>query len=220
MDESAELTKTDQENGKKTYLEIWRRRMTETYEEGSFKECCSVLRHSLAEMLTGVTWQLGIVILVLIEVLINLVLMLIEFHVIKDETRLSSLLLHFVGLSILAIFVLDVFLKFYALGCEYFLKDKLEIFDAFVVISAFIIEIVISVMRAKKAWKGFAFIIGLRLWRILRVVANLIAFKEEFYELIEDEVDAPPKQEQPGETEAADTERTTRNRNKPSSNER
>lgn len=34
-------------------------------------------------MLTGVTWQLGIVILVLIEVLINLVLMLIEFHVIK-----------------------------------------------------------------------------------------------------------------------------------------
>ena len=43
----------------------------------------SVLRHSLAQMLTGVTWQLGIVILVLIEVLINLVLMLIEFHVIK-----------------------------------------------------------------------------------------------------------------------------------------
>ena len=49
----------------------------------SFFAVSRVLRHSLAEMLTGVTWQLGIVILVLIEVLINLVLMLIEFHVIK-----------------------------------------------------------------------------------------------------------------------------------------
>ena len=38
--------------------------------------------------------------------------------------------------------------------------------------------------------------------------SDLIAFKEEFYELIEDEVDAPPKQEQPGETEAADTEKS------------
>ena len=38
-------------------------------------------------MLTGVTWQLGIVILVLIEVVINLVLMLIEFHVIKGTGR-------------------------------------------------------------------------------------------------------------------------------------
>ena len=36
-------------------------------------------------MLTGVTWQFGIVILVLIEVLINLLLMLIEFHAIKGE---------------------------------------------------------------------------------------------------------------------------------------
>ena len=45
----------------------------------------SVLRHSLAQMLTGVTWQVSIIILVLIEVLINLILMLIEFHVIKGN---------------------------------------------------------------------------------------------------------------------------------------
>ncbi|KAL9971264.1 hypothetical protein ACROYT_G023770 [Oculina patagonica] len=208
MDESAELTKSE-EDGRKTYMQIWRRRLTETYEEGSCKECCSVLRHSLAKMLTGVTWQFGIVVLVLIEVLINLVLMLIEFHVIKDETHLSRHLLHFVGITILAIFVFEVFLKFYAMGCEYFLMDKLELFDAFVVISAFTIEIVLSVMRAKKAWKGFAFIIVLRLWRILRVVINIIAFKEEFYELIEDDVDAPPKKEQHGVNPlATDTEKS------------
>jgi len=54
-----------------------------TYRKFLFFAVSRVLRHSLAVMLTGVTWQLGIVILVLIEVLINLVLMLIEFHVIK-----------------------------------------------------------------------------------------------------------------------------------------
>lgn len=206
MDESTNLTKSDTEDGRKTYMEIWRRRLTETYEaQGSCKECCSVLRHSLAQMLTGVTWQLGIVILVLVEVVINLVLMLIEFHVIKDESHLSRHLLHFVGLSILGIFVLEVLLKFFAMGCEYYLKEKMEIFDGFVVVSAFVIEIVLSVIRAKKAWKGFAFIIALRLWRIFRVVINIVAFKEEFYELIDD-VDAPPKQEQQLETEASNTE--------------
>lgn len=45
----------------------------------------SVLRHSLAVMLTGVTWQVSIVVLVLIEVIINLVLMLMEFNVIKGN---------------------------------------------------------------------------------------------------------------------------------------
>ncbi|XP_020626369.1 voltage-gated hydrogen channel 1-like [Orbicella faveolata] len=207
MDESAELTKSDKEDGRKTYMEIWRRRLTETYEaQGSCKECCRVLRHSLAVMLTGVTWQLGIVILVLIEVLINLVLMLIEFHVIKDESHLSRHLLHFVGLSILGVFVLEVFLKFYAMGCEYYLEEKMEIFDGFVVVSAFVIEVVLSVIRAKKAWNGLAFIIVLRLWRIFRVVINIVAFKEEFYELIDD-VDAPPKQEHM-ETEATDSEKS------------
>ena len=36
-------------------------------------------------MLTGVTWQVSIVVLVLIEVIINLVLMLMEFNVIKGN---------------------------------------------------------------------------------------------------------------------------------------
>lgn len=88
------------------------------------------------------------------------------------------------------------------MGCDYFLEEKLEIFDAFVVITAFGIEIMLSVMRAKKVWSGFAFLIALRLWRVVRLVFLLFTFKEEIYELIEDEEDAP-KQE---ETERAENE--------------
>ena len=31
---------------------------------------------------------------------------------------------------------------------------------------------IFSVIRAKTAWKGFAFIIVLRLWRVLRVIVS------------------------------------------------
>jgi len=159
-------------------------------------------------MLTGVTWQFGIVILVLIEVLINLSLMLIAFHVIKDESHVARILLHFVGMTILAVFVFEVFLKFYAMGCKYFMTDKMEIFDAIVVISAFAIEIMLSVMHARKAWKGFAFIIVLRLWRVFRLVILLFAFKEEFYELIEDEEDAPKPEKHKETATGKDTEKS------------
>ena len=59
----------------------------------------SVLRHSLAEMLTGVTWQLGIVVLVLIEVFISLSLVLIEFHVIKGQQTFHMNYMHQRSLS-------------------------------------------------------------------------------------------------------------------------
>jgi len=56
-------------------------------------------------MLTGVTWQLGIVILVLIEVVINLVLMLIEFHVIKgtETTVLEKIIIIIIIIVIIII---------------------------------------------------------------------------------------------------------------------
>lgn len=207
MDESSNLANQDVADGKReTYMKRWQRRMTSTFESGSCKHCCSVLRHSLAEMLTGVTWQLGIVVLVLIEVFISLSLVLIEFHVIKDESHLARILLHFLSITILGIFVLEVLLKFYAMGCAYFLEDKLEIFDAFVVISAFGIEVFLSVMRAKKAWTGFAFIIVLRLWRVCRLIFLLIAFKEEFYELIEDGPKPAENEETAAEIEAGKIE--------------
>ncbi|XP_073247722.1 voltage-gated hydrogen channel 1-like [Porites lutea] len=199
MEESSKV-KRDDTDGRRTYREIWQGRLTETYQQGSCEECCSVLRHLIAEMLTGMTWQLGLLVLVLIEVFINLILMLVEFHVIKDETHLARILLHFLGIFILGIFVLEVLLKFYSMGCEYYLKDKMEIFDAFIVLSAFTIEIVLSVLRARKAWKGFSFIIILRLWRIFRVVTNLVVFGEDFYELIEED-GAKPAQQEETETE-------------------
>lgn len=42
---------------------------------------------------------------------------------------------------------------------------------------------------------------------LLLLSADMVAFKEEFYELIDD-VDAPPKQEQHLEAEASNTEKS------------
>ncbi|KAK3725323.1 hypothetical protein QZH41_012011 [Actinostola sp. cb2023] len=69
----------------------------------------TVLQHLLGEMLTGVTWQMIIILLVLIEVVVNIILLLINFHVIRDsEDHFASNILHFIAISILALFVLEV----------------------------------------------------------------------------------------------------------------
>ena len=41
----------------------------------------------------------------------------------------------------------------------------------------------------------------------IRCFIDLVAFKEELYELIEDDVDAPPKKEQSEETEVTGKEK-------------
>ncbi|XP_032233980.1 voltage-gated hydrogen channel 1 isoform X2 [Nematostella vectensis] len=166
-----------------------------------------ILRTSLGKMLTGITWQFTIILLVLVEVAINLVLMCISLNAINDsEQHFASRLLHFVGISILAIFALEVFLKLFALGIEYFKIEKLEIFDAVIVITALIVEILLSATHTSKAWKSLGFVIGLRLWRVCRVITNIIEFREELYELI-DESDGRSKRPTSSATETLHTER-------------
>jgi len=78
----------------------------------------------------------------------------------------------------------------------------------FVILNFFVnfFLLVSSVMRAKKAWTGFAFIIVLRLWRVFRLIFLLIAFKEEFYELIEDGPKPAENEETAAEIEAGEIE--------------
>ncbi|XP_031572222.1 voltage-gated hydrogen channel 1-like [Actinia tenebrosa] len=109
-----------------------------------------------------------------------------------SEDHFASNLLHFVTIAILSLFVLEIVLKIYALGIEYFWFEKWEMLDAFVIVVAFTIEITLSAIHANE-WKGLELIIVLRLWRVIRLVTVMVTFKEEFYELIEDEIDAKRK---------------------------
>ncbi|KXJ19649.1 voltage-gated hydrogen channel 1 [Exaiptasia diaphana] len=185
------------EDGKRsTFHDAGRRRDTREWMRG----CCGVLQRQFGEMLTGVTWQMTIILLVLIEVVINIILLLISFHVIKDsEDHFASNILHFVAISILSLFVLEIALKLFALGFRFFLTEKWELFDATIVLVAFTTEIILRVMHAE-TWRGLELTIALRLWRVLRLVSVMISFKEEFYELIDDEIDGKRKNEPKTET--------------------
>ncbi|XP_031572220.1 transmembrane protein 266-like isoform X2 [Actinia tenebrosa] len=154
---------------------------------------CWVFQNLMGKMLTGVTWQMTIILLVLIEVVINIILLLIAFKAIKDsEDHFASRLLHFVAITILAIFVLEICLKLFALGYKFFWLQKWELLDASVVLVAFTLEVIFSAINANEL-RGLELVIILRLWRVVRLVSVIVSFKEEFYELIDDEIDAKKK---------------------------
>ena len=77
------------------------------------------------------------------------------------------MVLHYMSLTILSIFMVELFFKLIALGKEFF-HHKLEIFDAFVIVSSFILDIISLVYE--EAFAALELLVLLRLWRIVRVV--------------------------------------------------
>ena len=74
--------------------------------------------------------------------------------------------LKYVGVSILGIFIVEIILKL-IFTTKAFLKSKLEIFDAIIVIISFILDIVFFDHHAASA---FELLTLLRLWRIARII--------------------------------------------------
>ncbi|RWS30189.1 voltage-gated hydrogen channel 1-like protein, partial [Leptotrombidium deliense] len=102
--------------------------------------------------------QLFVIALVIVDCLI----------VVTDYTKV----LHFVSLAILSLFMVEIILKIYAFRIL-FVKSCMEMFDAFVIITSFVLDIVFIGKTDTTAIIG-DLIIGLRLWRIIRVIHGII----------------------------------------------
>ena len=85
------------------------------------------------------------------------------------------MVLHYMSLTILSIFMVELFFKLIALGKEFF-HHKLEIFDAFVIISSFILDIISLVYE--EAFAALELLVLLRLWRIVRVVNGKLKYTQ------------------------------------------
>ncbi|XP_065194473.1 voltage-gated hydrogen channel 1-like [Sycon ciliatum] len=79
--------------------------------------------------------------------------------------------LHIFGIVVLALFLVEIILKLYALGLEFF-HHKLEVFDAFIVIISFSLDVAVS--GNEDAWEGVELLILLRLWRVARIANGVI----------------------------------------------
>lgn len=84
---------------------------------------------------------------------------------------------HYISLSILSIFIFELFLKIYALGYHYWNckeNHKLDYFDAFLVVFSFSAEIYFLVIDKESFIAHSAILIViLRLWHLLRIANGL-----------------------------------------------
>lgn len=122
-------------------------------------------------------------VLIVIDALIVLMLLLVDLDVIpapgsnEEEVHknkeLIETVLHYVGLTILIVFVIEVILKMVAEGKQ-FCKQKLEVFDATVVLLSFILDITLTVAPVSKFVRdAVVLMILLRLWRFAKLIASV-----------------------------------------------
>ncbi|XP_033753208.1 uncharacterized protein LOC117336706 [Pecten maximus] len=81
---------------------------------------------------------------------------------------------HFASISILGIILLETILKALCAGCIFFHR-RLEVFDAFIVITSFIVDSCLMVYLPMYDTRDFVFILAFLLpWRVIRVVNSLV----------------------------------------------
>lgn len=89
----------------------------------------------------------------------------------QKEEPTAALVLHYMSLSIVSLFLVEITLKIIAFRLDFF-KSRLEVFDAFIVVVSFVLDILSIVY--KDQFTALQLLILLRMWRIVRVINGVI----------------------------------------------
>ena len=81
----------------------------------------------------------------------------------------AELFLFYFSVLLLSLFVIEVFLSFYAFGWKYY-KNPLYLIDAIIVYASFIMELYFHYGNIGRAGRAASAIIILRLWKIIRAI--------------------------------------------------
>eukprot|EP00112_Aurelia_sp_Birch-Aquarium-sp1_P017722 Seg4139.1 transcript_id=Seg4139.1/GoldUCD/mRNA.D3Y31 product="Voltage-gated hydrogen channel 1" protein_id=Seg4139.1/GoldUCD/D3Y31 len=137
----------------------------------------SRLRQKIREIVHNHVYQIVVITLVLLDAAIVVATILVDdssknghkSHTIETVEKI----LHYISLTILSTFMLEIVVKVFGLGLSFF-KHKLEVFDACVVIISFGLDVYMIDKGNESALGGVEFLILLRLWRISRIVNGII----------------------------------------------
>ncbi|XP_069131680.1 uncharacterized protein [Argopecten irradians] len=92
-------------------------------------------------------------------------------HSIQEEIAHAF---HFASISIMGIILVETILKILCAGCIFFHR-RLEVFDAFIVVTSFIVDSCLMVYLPMYDTRDFVFILAFLLpWRVIRVVNSLV----------------------------------------------
>ncbi|XP_068236119.1 voltage-gated hydrogen channel 1-like [Palaemon carinicauda] len=121
------------------------------------------LRYKIREVMATTRYQLAVVVLVITDMALVIGQLMLDL---QHTHALPSLVLHYLSLAVLSLFCFEILVKILSMGLEFF-THKLEVFDAIVVIVAFVLDIVY--LHSSDAHSGISLIIVLRLWRVVRI---------------------------------------------------
>ena len=93
---------------------------------------------------------------------------------IKERIEVAMEIVHFISIGILTFFVIELLVRVYASGKEFWnvYRKKMEYFDAFIVITSLIIDLVILSGEKKTLGEKLLLILSFRLWRFVRIISS------------------------------------------------
>ncbi|XP_064210267.1 voltage-gated hydrogen channel 1-like [Anguilla rostrata] len=129
-------------------------------------------RDSLRGLFSHEKFQIFVVCLVILDVGFVLCELLMDLSIIEADNRhIAPRVLHYLSLSLLTFFMVELAAKVFAYRLEFF-KHKFEVFDGVVVIVSFVLDIVYA--SHEDAFDATGLLILLRLWRVARIINGLL----------------------------------------------
>nr|XP_013028719.2 voltage-gated hydrogen channel 1 [Anser cygnoides]XP_013028720.2 voltage-gated hydrogen channel 1 [Anser cygnoides] len=117
-------------------------------------------------------FQILVVCLVIVDALLVLGELLMDLKIIHpDKHHIAPKVFHYLSLSILTIFLVEVGFKVFVYGQEFF-HHKFEVLDGVVVIVSFILDLVL--LFREHEFEAVGLLILLRLWRVARIINGII----------------------------------------------
>lgn len=125
------------------------------------------IREHIRKFLKSNTFHLIVISLTLISLICLSGGLIIEIE--KKHFLVLDRFFRYTGLTILSIFVIELFLKIIFIPHEFF-HSKLEIFDGIVILASFAIDVAFLVNATPGA---VGYILALRFWRLARLIKGL-----------------------------------------------
>ncbi|XP_015733370.1 voltage-gated hydrogen channel 1 [Coturnix japonica] len=117
-------------------------------------------------------FQIVVVFLVIVDALLVLGELLMDLKIIHpDKYHIAPKVFHYLSLSILTIFLVEVGFKIFVYGREFF-HHKFEVLDSIVVVVSFILDLVL--LFREHEFEAVGLLILLRLWRVARIINGII----------------------------------------------
>nr|XP_060644182.1 voltage-gated hydrogen channel 1-like [Anolis sagrei ordinatus] len=130
------------------------------------------LKESMKKLFRSHKFQILVVILVLIDASIVLGELILELKFVDPHRHnVTHKVFHYVSLSILIIFMVEVSIKIFAFHLE-FLRHKFEVFDAFVIVISFTFDIVVEFHNHQ--FEALGLLVLFRIWRVARIISAVM----------------------------------------------